>query len=245
MIRTCRVRRLRIALAAVALFAGYTAVLCIPEPFFAYSVRAESLVLYSDRTLPIAAAREVLRLSLDKLANCPLYAAHPDAAVFICNSRWRQILFFNTRYGVAGLSLYPITTNVFLRDAAVEDNRLIAPSGKPVSSPRTLDYYIAHEVTHELTGRTVGALRFCEMPQWVREGYADHVGKGAAFNYDEARQAFLAGLPEMDFHRSGLYWRFNLLVSYLLDRRHWTVDRLLRGPWPDQARLESEIRAGK
>ena len=66
------------------------------------------------------------------------------------------------------------------------------------------------------------------MPQWVREGYADYVGKGSDFNYAEARAAFLSGAPEMDLERSGLYRRFHLLVAYLLDRKHWTVDRLLR-----------------
>jgi hypothetical protein len=106
----------------------------------------------------------------------------------------------------------------------------MSPSGKPVPGTRTLDYFIAHEITHELTGRTVGAWRFYRMPQWIREGYADYVGKGAAFDYAEARRAFLAGVPEMDWKRSGLYWRFNLLVAYLLDRKHWTVDRLLREP---------------
>src|ERR671936_645148 len=42
----------------------------------------------------------------------------------------------------------------FLRGAAVEDNRLISPSGTAVPGERTLDYFVAHELTHELTGRT-------------------------------------------------------------------------------------------
>ena len=235
----------RVALAGIALFAGYSAILCVPQPFFSHSVRAGSLVVYSDRPLPEAAVRNVLRLSLDKLAKCPLYAMHPDASVYICNSRWRQALFFNKHYGVGGVSPYPFTTNVFLRDAAFENNRLIAPSGLPVPGDRTLDYYVAHELTHELTGRLVGPLGFYKMPQWIREGYADYVGKGTAFRYAEARQAFLAGAPEMDFQRSGLYQRFNLLVAYLLDHQHWTVDRLLHEPWPAQEQVESAIRAEK
>lgn len=202
-------------------------------------------MVYSDRQLPEDAARNVLRLSLNKLAKCPLYAAHPEARVYICNSRWREALFFNKHYGVGGVSPYPLTTNVFLRGAAFEDNRLIAPSGKPVPGDRSLDYFIAHEVTHELTGRLVGPLGFYKMPQWVREGYADYIAKGGNFNYAEERAAFLAGAPEMDFQRSGLYWRFHLLVAYLLDHKHWSVDRLLREPWPAQSEVESAIRTGE
>jgi hypothetical protein len=63
-----------------------------------------------------------------------------------------------------------------------------------------------------------------------REGYADYVGKGNAFNYVEARKAFLAEEPEMDYKKSGLYWRFNLLVAYLLDHRGWNVSELLQKP---------------
>ena len=50
---------------------------------------------------------------------------------------------------------------------------------------------------------------------------------------------------EKGFQRSGLSWRFNLLVPYLLDHQAWPVERLLREPWPDQARVEAEFRAGR
>ena len=245
MIRRWRSRLARLALAAVVLFGGYAALLSVPQPFFAHSVRAEDITLYSDRPLTEAATRKVLLSSLGKLTKSPLYAAHRGARVFICNERWREALFFNKHYGVGGVSPYPFTTNVFLREASFADNRLISHRGFPVPPPRTLDYYIAHELTHELTGRTVGPLRFYRMPQWIREGYADYVGKGDTFQYEEARQAFLSGVPEMDFARSGLYWRFQLLVSHLLDHQHWAVERLLDGPWPDQAAVEAEIRAGR
>jgi hypothetical protein len=232
-----------VLLTGLGLFAAYALLVCVPQPFFSHRVKAGGLTLYSDGPLQPAAAERVLALAGERLEKCPLYAAHPEAEVFICDARWRQRLFFNTRYGVAGVSLYPITHNVFLRDALVEQNRLISPAGKPVSGARTLDYYIAHEVTHELTGRRVGPVTFVRMPQWVREGYADYVAKGAGFDYAGTRTAFLAGAPELDLKRSGLYLRFNLLVAYLLDHRHWTVDRLLLGPWPSQDQVESEVRS--
>jgi hypothetical protein len=87
----------------------------------------------------------------------------------------------------------------------------------------------------------LGPVRYARLPQWVREGYADYVGKGSSFNYNKARNAFLAGAPEMDWKKSGLYWRYHLLVTYLLDHQHWSLMRLLHEP-PSQDSVEAAIR---
>jgi hypothetical protein len=226
------------------MFVAYSALLCIPQPLFSFSVRAGSLILHSDQPFSAVAATHVLELAEAKLASSPIYSSGQDHNVFICNSRWRQILFFNKDYGVGGVAPYPLTANVFLRDALIEDNRLISPRGIPVSGDRTLDYFIAHEVTHQLTGHAIGPVRYYRLPQWVREGYADYVGKGNSFDYDAAKRAFLAGAPEMDWQRSGLYWRFHLLVAYLLDRQGWSVPRLLQDP-PLQEVVEAAVREEK
>ena len=96
-----------------------------------------------------------------------------------------------------------------------------------MTGDRTLDYFIVHEVTHQLTGQALGPVRYFRLPQWVREGYADYVGKGAPFDYKTAERALQTGAPEMDWKRSGLYWRYQYLVADLLERRHWIVERLL------------------
>ncbi len=154
------------------------------------------------------------------------------------------MLLFNKDYGVGGVAQYPVTPNVFLRGALIEDNRLVSPSGNPVTGDRTLDYYVAHEITHQLTGHAIGPLRFYKLPRWVREGYADYVGKGTSFDYGEAKRAFLAGTPEMDLKKSGQYGRFHLLVAYLLDHQHWSVEQLLNNP-PAQAAIEAAIKEDK
>jgi len=154
------------------------------------------------------------------------------------------MLFFNKDYGVGGVAPYPVTANIFLRDAWIEDNRLISSRGTPVPGDRTLDYFMAHEITHQLTGHATGAVRYFQLPQWVREGYADYVGKGKSFSYEEAKRAFLAEEPEMDWKKSGLYWRFHLQVAYLLDHQLWSVSQLLREPPPIEL-VEAAIREGK
>jgi hypothetical protein len=223
------------------LFAAYASLLCFPEPLFSFSVRADSLILHSDRPMLEPAAKRVLELAEAKLATSPLYSSRRDHDVFICNSTWRQRLLFNKDYRAGGVVQFPDSSVAFLRGASIEDNRLISPRGTPVPGERTLDYFIAHEVAHVLEGQAIGSLHFYRLPQWVREGYADYVGKGDSFHYDEAKRAFLAGAPEMDWSKSGLYWRFNLLVAYVLDHRGWSVMQLLNDP-PNQEAIEAEIR---
>jgi hypothetical protein len=218
--------------------------LSLPQPFFHTSVSAKNLTLYSDRPFMPTAGQQVLALVEAKLAKSPLYDAEQRHLVFICNSRWRQRLFFTYQYGVGGVNYYPLVTNVFLRDSIIEENCLIGPGGNRVSGDRTLDYFITHEITHTLTGQAVGAIAYHRIPQWKREGYADYIGKGMAFNYDEARRAFLAGDPKMDWAKSGLYWRFHLLVAHLLDKQHWSVQRLLKEPIEQQV-VEDAVRAEK
>ena len=164
--------------------------------------------------------------------------------VYIGNSRWRQPLFFTKDYGAGGVAPYPVTSNVFLREARGEDNRLISPGGIPVPGNRTLDYFIAHEIVHRLTGRALGPYRYFRLPQWVREGYADYVGKGGAFDFGEARRALLINAAEMDWKRSRLYCRFHLMVAYLMDRRHLDLGELLTNP-PDEQEVERSIRREK
>jgi len=227
--------------AVCAVFALYWALLCFPQPFFRSSVQADNLALYSDQSFAPDAGKKILETVEAKLAASPLYSSTERHSAFICNASWRQRLFFNRNYGVGGVNQYPLTTNIFLRDAVIEENRLVSPSGNQVPGDRTLDYFIAHEITHTLTVRAIGSLRYYKLPQWVREGYADYVAKGGAFDFESARNAFLAGAPEMDWQRSGLYLPYNLLVAYLLDKQQWTVQRLLESP-PDQRAVEAQLR---
>jgi hypothetical protein len=229
---------------ALAIIGFYWLLMVLPQPLFNSPVRANNLELYSDRPFEESAGKHVLELVQAKLAASPLYSPLQNHSIFVCNAKWRQRLLFSTVYGVAGVNRYPFTTNVFMRDAIIEENCLIGPSGNRVPGVRTLDYFIAHEIAHTLTGQAIGGLKFHRLPQWVREGYADYVGKGHAFDYEEAKKAFLANVPEMDWARSGLYWRYNLLVAFLLEKQGWSVQRLLEQP-VDQKAVEEMIRADK
>lgn len=235
---------LKLVMGIAGAVAGILFVLSVPHPFFRSSVSAKNLTLYSDQPFAPESGQRILELAEAKLSKSPLYSAQQKHLVFICNARWRQRLFFTYVYGAGGVNYYPFTTNVFLRDSIIEENCLIGPKGNRVPGERTLDYFVAHEITHTLTGQAIGGIPYQWLPQWKREGYADYVGKGDSFNYDEAKRAFLANDPKMDYAKSGLYWRFNLLVAHLLDKQHWSPQRVLEDPI-EQNTVEDMIRAEK
>lgn len=233
------------AIAAVLIiFILYLGLLCFPQPFFRWSVSAANLTLYSDQPFSEEEAKKVLETTQAKLAASPLYSVQEHHSIFICNARWRQRLFFNRNYGVGGVNYYPLTRNVFLRDALIEENRLISPSGKLVEGDRTLDYFITHEIAHTLTKQAVGSYQHWQMPEWITEGYPDYLGKSSSFHYDESRQAFLSGAREMDRWKSGLYLRYNLLVAHQLDKLHLSVEQLLKQP-VEQKVVEDAVREEK
>lgn len=234
----------KIRLAAVILssaFFLYLILLCYPQSFFAQSIEHQNLKLYSDYPFNPEAGAQVLALAYKKLSASPLFSVKDHYSIFVCQTRWRQRLFFNRVYGVGGVNFYPLTDNVFIRDSIIEENKLIGPSGQIVGSDRPLDYFIAHEITHSLTGKAIGPLRYYRLSEWVREGYADYVGKGEAFKYDATQRAFLANAPEMDRWRSGLYLRYHLLVAYLLDNKHWNLSQVLADEVAQQV-VEDELR---
>ncbi len=226
-LRTVRRLAARLAIALVLVILAGVVLLRTPQPFFAYSVTNGSITLYSDMAFRADAGRKVLDLVRAKLERSPLYVRGQRDAAFVCNTSWRRLLFFNRKYRVGGLCYYPFTSNVFLRTSLIDENRMVGASGKVVPPNRPLDYFIAHELTHAMTGRHAGPLGYHRLPVWIREGYADYVGKGGNFDYEQVRVAFLAGARELDPARSGLYLRYHLLVAHFLDKEHWSVDRLL------------------
>ena len=81
----------------------------------------------------------------------------------------------------------------------------------------------------------------------MREGYADYVGTGGRVDVDDLYRRWRAGDPALDVAKSGQYARYRMLVAFLLDREHWSVDRLLTSGLPQEkaeAMLTAAMKAG-
>jgi hypothetical protein len=231
-------------LGIVVVFALYLVLLCHPGLFFRYTFTRGGITLYSDEPIPPEAAGRVLEIVERRLARSPMAASGrvKDLRIYICNRRWRFVLFSNFRYKVGGLAYSLLTDNIFLRTAHFEVNRLVGYSGREVPGERTLSYYIGHEIVHVLLARELGPLKQWQLPAWKNEGYADLIAKGGEFDYERAREQLRRGDRELDPKRSGLYLRYHLLVAYLLEHRGISVAEMLTREF-DTARLEAEILA--
>jgi hypothetical protein len=166
--------------------------------------------------------------------------------VFICNSSWRWSLLSsgNRRAAAIALLVSHGGTAIITRSADVTNNRLMQASGQDAPNERTFDYYLAHEIAHEMTADFLGGRASRRLPVWVSEGYADYVGRGTQFDYADARAALLGDASgRRSPPQSGFYLRYALLVAHLLDREAWSVEDLLRSP-PQEAAVEARVRAG-
>ena len=211
----------------VAMVVGLSGSLFLwPQPLFAWSVREHNLVLYADQPFSPDAGRQLLDRVQAKLMRSSAYSADNSYAAFICNTGWRRALYFIGDERAGGLTYYPWSTNVFLSGGIVEENRKTSPTGKDDVLGRTLDHFIAHEIAHDLTGELIGWQRMRELPVWVREGYAEYIGSGGVFDYDEALQAFLDHASVMSTPPAVPYRRYNLLIAYLLEKKGWSEEQL-------------------
>jgi hypothetical protein len=230
--------------AVLALSIGaYVALLFAPAPLFRYAYAGMAVTLHSDAPLPPEAADVVRRVEA-KLQRSPLLEAPIKHDVYLCNSGWRWWLLSGGNHRSAAIALLaPFGRGVITREAHLIGDRLVQASGAEAPDERTLDYYVAHEIAHTMTADFLGARAYLALPVWVREGYADYVGRASDFDYEDARAALVGGIRRRLHPQSGAYLRDVLLVAHLLDREGWPVQAMLRAP-PDEKSVEERVRAG-
>ncbi len=218
----------RAAIAASILFVSYGMLLARPQIVFACETRAGNLVLHSRAPLP-RQSLEIAEHARERVARSPFYDPGATYDVYLCDTPSLFALFTRDDYEAGGVAS-GLTDNVFLRPAHVDRDRLVGPSGAEASGDRTLTYFIAHEITHVMVMRRLGLLRHFRLQRWQREGYADYVARAGTFDFSAARQGLKNHARELDPQRSGLYVRYQLLVSYLLDGKGMTPETLLAAP---------------
>jgi hypothetical protein len=223
--------------ALLVLSALYLAALLHPQVYFAWARDGASIQVRSDQPIPEGAA-VVISLAEARIRRSTLFDAARTYPVYVCNARWRWNHFSGFDGRSRGFQT-PLGRAVFLRPARWDTNQLAGPDGR--DGPRSLDVYIAHEVTHMMVADRVGLVEGRRLPGWLREGYAEYVARRDTFDFAAARAHLMAG--DDGFAAHDPYWRYLLLVAQLLDREGMDLGAVLDAP-PDPGEVEARVRAG-
>lgn len=210
---------------------GYWALLACPDLLFSYYTQRGRLELFSDQPFDSARAQALLANVDARLAKSSLNDTNTHR-IFICNADWRQHFLFNYAYGAGGVNFYPLTRNVFIRNADVDTGTVYGASGKPAEYPRTLAYFAAHEIGHTLTGEYLGISHLWNwrLPVWIREGTADYIGLGGDVDLSKLEARYRAHDPAFDPKKSGRYDLYRMKVSGILTTKHETLEQVLSAP---------------
>ncbi len=232
--RTLRTLLLGLALIA-ALGSGLVAgLLAWPAPLFPHELREGRIVLRSDRPIP-EAARAVLREVDARLRASSFETGAASLGLYTANTPWRRRIIWSVATPLAGgFVVVPFSRDhAFLNRTDFGTGLLTIPGFGTIDPPRTIAYYGAHELTHVLTARAVGTLRYHRMPHWVREGIADYVAMRPVEPFDELADVLTAEPIVLWMRRQyGWYADDRLLVRYFLDIEGWSLERLLATDMP-------------
>lgn len=208
--------------------AVFVSLLAWPSPLFAYSLGAGKIVVASDRPIPVAGGNKLIDDCQKLIERSPLNAHDQQYKIYITNTKWRNRLFFAANPNAGGISYAALVRNVFLSGADFATGQLIH-DGYTIQPPRTLAYYCAHELTHVVIGEHLGSINFLQLPFWVGEGLPDYVGIENRETFEQL-DAKLGDKPyDLDMMQNyGVYAPYRLLVTYFLEKRGWSVERLLQ-----------------
>ncbi|MFP5390611.1 MAG: hypothetical protein ACLGI6_03565 [Gammaproteobacteria bacterium] len=229
---------LRLIAAFTFLILVYAIVVAFPKPMFEYRVSYRNYEIYSDEPIAPQIA-QVLDDTDRRLKTSAIHDSRVQNTIFFCNAPWRLWLYSGNFSTKVGATTHALTNYIFVRPSDIPANRIHPPGAGPIAdaAQRPLSYFLAHEVTHADVFRRFGPWTAVVTPQWLGEGYPDYVAKAGDFDFATNRALYLAGRPEMDVRRSGLYRGFHLRVAYLLDQRHMTIAQVFADP-PGDASIE-------
>jgi len=194
------------------LFVFYILTLCFPEPFFKNKVTIGNITVYSDEEIP-AEINGIVKTAESKIRKSAIYKEDIKPKIFIANNLWRWKYFTNTHYKVGGLA-YVFVDNIFFRKVDIKANRLYGNSGKVAAGDRTLDYFIAHEITHLLEFKSRPWYKYSITENWLQEGYSEYIGHDSQ-NYEASLKYYLE-VPENTGAKR--YTKLRTMVAYLLEK---------------------------
>ena len=103
-----------------------------------------------------------------------------------------------------------------------EDKNIIGRTGKY----RSASGVVTHELVHEYTRSTFGAIRAISFKEWVYEGLADYIAQESSYGYDRGKKVLCQGLD--DETASYKYFTYRVGVEYLVEKNERNVSHILQ-----------------
>lgn len=216
----------------------YILLIIYPNLILSYKYEYKNFRIYSDKEIPNSIETVMDRASLS-LKKSELYKPNYVFNIIICQNE-NLFAFFTRNKHAGGVVQGLISTNVFIRESNINQNKIIPPGGWMYDiDERPLSYFIAHELTHSLQSIYDRFMIF-KVPWFVMEGYADYIGKNEYFNYKDYRQLLIENHPKMR-NSSPLYNRYHLYIWYLIEKKNFSFRDIIKNI-PDLDKTLEEIR---
>jgi hypothetical protein len=213
---------LKAILVIITLAFVYVLTLCYPQVFFKYKQSLGNITIYSDEEIPAEKMSEIIKCVQSKIEKSVIYKIDTKHNIYIANNTLLWNYFTNINYKAGGLNYVIFNHSIFLRKVNIADNRLYGPSGAEVPGDRTLDYFIAHEITHTMEFQSMDWYKYPIQTNWVLEGYAEYVAHDSVA-YENAQNYYL-NIPETTGAK--YYTRARTLVAYLLENKDVAINDL-------------------
>jgi len=203
----------KIILVIIVLVVIYILTLCFPEPFFKNKVNVGNITVYSDEEIPTE-IKEIVKTVESRIQKSVIYKNGFKQKIFMANNLNRWNYFSNVNHKAGAISYVYFINNIFLRKVDIKNNRLYGPSGKVAAGDRTLDYFMAHEITHRLEFKAMPWYKYSIKENWLQEGYSEYIGHDSQ-NYEATLKYYLE-VPENNSAKR--YTRLRAMVAYLLEK---------------------------
>ena len=202
----------KIILIIIVLAIVYILTLCFPEPFFKNKVTVGNITVYSDEEIPVE-INEIAKTAESRIQKSAIYK-NEKQRIFIANNLMRWNYFSNINHKAGAISYVYFINNIFLRKVDIKNNRLYGPSGKAAGGDRTLDYFMAHEMTHRLEFQSMPWYKYSIKENWIQEGYSEYIGHDSQ-NYETSLKYYLE-VPENAGAKR--YTKLRAMTAYLLEK---------------------------
>lgn len=186
---------------------------------FPHQAEISGQQVWSERPIDHAALGRVLARRDKLIAASPIAGGAERRRIFLTRGGWRWHWLSLSASGAFAITR-PLTENIVVNSSDIRRDRI--SNGSPIAGTRSLSAVLAHETAHGMLRRRYGITVDMTHPQWLREGYCDHVARESSLSAEQAAQLEADGIR----HPALPYFHGRQRVARLLQENGGSVDAL-------------------